>query len=948
MKYSLLLCAVPFLFFFGQPCSAQTQPNPLLNNDIKIIRCYTVEVINNYRKIHPNAETDVQFENWLGKKIQARKAQRVISSNYIIPIIFHVISNGEAEAATTVSGDLLPNISAAIINEQMVQLNKDYANLSGSPYSVSANTGIQFVLAKTDNNGNTLAEPGIDRINISTKGWTDYTTNGWDHNYIDGTVKPNSIWNPNNYYNVWVIPKISNNSPIKTLLGYATFPSSSTLSGLDGDNGETNTTAGVVVQTGTIGSIFTPFKCISSFGKGKTLSHETGHFFGLRHIWGDSNCGTDYCDDTPVHFTYNAGTPAHPKPNSCGTQDEMFENYMDYTDDVDLNTFTANQVDRMQTVMTNSPRRISLATSTAATTGVSASGTNAISFNNCSGNFTVPETGTNTTYPRYKDLYFTINPDNLATGSATVTLSITGTAVSGTDYQLLTPSTLTFTAGDGSKKVNIRILDNAQVDGDRTIILNYNISGNGVVAGTSAQTLTVNIIDDDNIKIGEKSINLLNETFESPTGTFGLPAGWGLLRTRDATTGVPYPNPFVGGSNGDAGGSGNCAYISNNTTSKPNSYTKGIDGAALLQSPKIVGSSVLSIGTLSFNYKVKGLGGSDYAYATYTHVDQPGDPFQFGNTGGLTGFGPYFSNTATIANAPVLTPDISLNNTSFYINFLWITGGTSTAGGDPGLNVDNVVLTGTPFHVETAVSSSYGYDLKANKSVNNFKSTNNNALVSVDTISENVANITAKVIQSGIDSVQIITTGGTFLRTHKVFQITPASANSTATYQATFYFTEAELASWGVNKLNLKILKVIDGVDLTSSLSASDAQIITPTVVENTAAGYIAYTGKFTGFSQFMLVSPEASITAIPGSTVKTFVSPNPASDNLYIYITGTTSKVDIALINAVGQKIKQATGVNAYGSFYKMPITSIARGVYTVLIVTEGGITYTNKIVIE
>ena len=96
-----------------------------------------------------------------------------------------------------------------------------------------------------------------------------------------------------------------------------------------------------------------------------------------------------------------------------------------------------------------------------------------------------------------------------------------------------------------------------------------------------------------------------------------------------------------------------------------------------------------------------------------------------------------------------------------------------------------------------------------------------------------------------------------------MFQITPSTPNSTASYQATLYFTEDELAAWGTNKLNLKILKVKDGVNLTSgTIDSVSAAIITPTVVENAAAGYITYTGSFTGFSQFMLVPANTTLIA--------------------------------------------------------------------------------------
>ena len=145
-----------------------------------------------------------------------------------------------------------------------------------------------------------------------------------------------------------------------SLLGYAQFPNSSGLTGFICNQGAANTD-GVVVQFSSFGRINTT----APYNLGKTMTHEIGHWLGLRHIWGDATCGDDFCGDTPTHQTSNSGCPSHPKPNACGTADEMFENYMDYSNDACLNIFTRDQTTRMRTVLTSSPRRASLLNSDA-------------------------------------------------------------------------------------------------------------------------------------------------------------------------------------------------------------------------------------------------------------------------------------------------------------------------------------------------------------------------------------------------------------------------------------------------------------------------------------------------------------------------------------------------------------------------------------------------------
>ena len=961
-------------------------------------------------------ETDAHFESWLGQKIQARKAERAQAVSYTIPIIFHIISKGEAVGTS-------PNVSAQSITEQLLQLNKDYANQSNSPYAVAANTGIQFVLAKTNTSGATLAEPGIDRINSTVQGWTDYSVAGWTSTYMDQTVKPASIWNPDNYYNVWIVPSIT--SGAATLLGYSTFPTSSTLAGLSA--GETATTAGVVVQTGTIGSAFAPFNCGASYGLGKTLSHETGHFFGLRHIWGDTDCGTDYCDDTPVHFTSNSGVPSHPKPNSCGTPDEMFENYMDYTDDILLNTFTNDQVSRMQTVMLNSPRRVTLATSSVG--GVTVAASNKVSFENCTGVLSVSETGTTGTYPRYRDINLTLNVEDKATGPATVTVTATGTAVNNFHYQLLTP-TLNFAAGDNYKDVKVRVFDNAEVDGNRTVILNYTISGTGVTAGSTAQTLTLTIRDNDNVKIGNNPVALINENF----GTSGNTAASWQSGSFISPIG---PNKWTLGSNGGAGITGQALYITNNVTTRPLAYSADTASDAILVSPKVNTDGYAST-TLSFNYKCNGeadaQGIYDYGRLMYSY-----DISSFAPLTDSSGNQNQYQGVTAVTNTGNIILPAFLHDTAFYIGFRWTN--DNNTGTNPPFLIDDVMLNATPYPIATGAGTSYGFDVRSN-TVNNFTGTTSNSIIAtISNAGSGLSGIAAQISQAGTGITGITTTGGSFTRTQKVFQISPATADATTTYQATLYFTEAELAAWGANKLNLQILKVTDGVDLNSILNSSDAQLITPVVAEHASDGYIAYTGSFTGFSQFMLVSPatvlpvtlidftlqanqknivlfwstaleinnkgfaiERSINGTaftqigfingkgnsssrtsytftdnfvqPGvlyyyrlrqintdnreafspirntrinasAGVEVTVSPNPASDHINIFISGTSSKATIELISAGGQKIKQVNNINAYDGIYNLSIPTLAKGVYSIRVILPEG-TYTKEVMIE
>lgn len=218
---------------------------------------------------------------------------------------------------------------------------------------VGADVEIEFCLAQVDPNG--LPTNGIDRVNLGQS--------SWGESNIENTLKPSTIWDPTQYFNIWVC---NFGSDLSGVLGYAQFPSSSGLSGVSNNAGSADTD-GVIIGYEFFGSsnIYPQGNYSYPYDEGRTTTHEIGHALGLLHIWGNNYnnnaCSySDYCDDTPASNGPNSSCSQH---YSCTSYD-MIENYMDYTNDACMNTFTQNQKERILAVMENSPRRASLKTST--------------------------------------------------------------------------------------------------------------------------------------------------------------------------------------------------------------------------------------------------------------------------------------------------------------------------------------------------------------------------------------------------------------------------------------------------------------------------------------------------------------------------------------------------------------------------------------------------------
>ncbi len=251
-----------------------------------------------------------------------------------IPVVFHVVYNTTAQ-----------NVSDAQIQSQLTVLNADFRKLNSDITSVpsvfaglAADCEIQFCLAQQDPTG--LATTGIIRkstttTSFSTNDAVKYTAQGGDN-----------IWDRNKYLNIWVC-NLSGG-----VLGYAQFP------------GGAAATDGVVITYtgfGTLGTAAAPYN------KGRTATHEVGHWLNLFHIWGDDGTactGSDLVSDTPNQADENYGCPTFPQVScSNGTNGDLFMNYMDYTNDACMYMFTAGQKTRVSALFAAGGSRASLATS---------------------------------------------------------------------------------------------------------------------------------------------------------------------------------------------------------------------------------------------------------------------------------------------------------------------------------------------------------------------------------------------------------------------------------------------------------------------------------------------------------------------------------------------------------------------------------------------------------
>jgi Zn-dependent metalloprotease len=450
-------------------------------------------------------------------------------------------------------------------------------------------------------------------------------------------------------------------------------------------------------------------------------------------------------------------------------------------------------------------------------------------------------------------------------GNASITVTATGTAANGQDFTIGT-GTATFVAGSAAdQNIILNIVDDAAVEGNENITLDFTVTANSSTATKSNayKQAIINIIDNDTIP--ETGSNLLNSTVNSfNTTTNNTSAFRSAARTSrsqflwtaaELTAAGVLPNVPISAISFEM--------LTKNSTIPFTGYTISFANTAITAMTAYVAAASL---TQAYT--------GNYTTTTGKNTITLTTPFNWNGTSNLVMQACFTNATAGTANDAIQGYTGAGATATAYTGYVTgTTSGCALTGITTSATKPLITFTQTKpaTAVETASAATRSQQTVAGTNSYFYSSANKKIIAAVTNNSNDLGCVTASVTAAGTTFTALPVGFSGANRSSKEISITPTSNAATTNYNATVYFTDAELA--GKAPATLLLVKTNAATD--ALMDASNTKMVTPIVI--TGTNYKGFTANFTGFSRFFLIDKPATVLPISGLVIEASLQNNQA-----------------------------------------------------------------------
>ncbi len=450
----------------------------------------------------------------------------------------------------------------------------------------------------------------------------------------------------------------------------------------------------------------------------------------------------------------------------------------------------------------------------------------------------------------YQDFVIPMIVTAAPVGNATVTLSASGTAVAGVDYDfttngnfLIPSNVLTFTSGSATpQNFTLRVYDDDIVESIENIVFTFAVSGaTDAIKSNYNSNYVFAISDNDANSFAAGTANYTIGINSATTYMIGV-NGSGSVNNNRARVQFLYLASELQAAGMKAGLINNLQFTvaQKNSSAAYEGFTVSIGNTATAT----LGGGFIAAGlTEVFNANFSTVAGAN----TITF----GSAFSWDGTSNLVV--QFCHDNTTAMNSDYVNGTSLLANPYFQVARAQTAAGVGCTLGAQYVYTDRMDMTfnsttnGTS--IESVLNSSKISNVVSGNNYNFYSSADNELVLSLNNPSANLGCVTARIDEQG--AVWQAYLGGE--RSQKVFEVTPTTGAG-SNYNITVYFTNTELA--GKAPASLRLVKTTAAS--AAAATSANSVVVTPTTTD--FGTYVSFSGSFTGFSRYFLVTAAVTL----------------------------------------------------------------------------------------